>query len=209
MGRTVRLALIAVSIGLAAAGSARAQSVDAVEVVPFGGYRFGGGFYELVTGTSVDLDGAGSFGVVLDIPFRDDLQIEGFFTHQEARFTLPSTLDAQRTRWRITVDHYQVGGLRELNRGLARPFLTGTLGLTRYATQGDDEVRFSLAAGGGVKLYPLSRLGLRLDGRVYATVVDADGDSLACAPGLGVCVGSIDASVVWQVEFTAGLMFRF
>ena len=209
MGSLPRRALLAAWIGLASAGTARAQSLDAVEVTPFGGYRFGGGFYELVTGDSVDLDGALSFGLILDIPFRDDLQIEGFFTHQEARFTLPSDLDAQRTRWRITVDHYQVGGLRELGRGRARPFLTGTLGATRYESGGDHEVRFSVAAGGGVKLYPLSRLGLRLDGRVFATLVDADGDSLACAPGLGICVGSIDASIVWQAELTAGLVLRF
>ena len=201
--------MVVLLIPFGIAGPARAQSLDAVEVVPFGGYRVGGGFYELVTGQSVDLDGAGSFGVVLDIPFRDDLQIEGFFTHQEARFTLPSALDATRTRWRITVDHYQAGGLRELRQGRARPFLTGTLGLTRYAAEGDNEVRFSVAAGGGVKLYPLSRLGLRLEGRVYATFVDADGDSLACAPGLGICVGSIDASVVWQAELTAGLIVLF
>lgn len=208
MGSSVRLVLVA-AIVLATAGPARAQSLDAVEVAPFGGYRVGGGFYELVTGQSVDLDGAGSFGVALNIPFRDDLQIEAFFTHQEARFTLPASLDAQRTRWRVTVDHFQAGGLRELKRGRARPFLTGTLGLTRYESGGDNEVRFSVAAGGGVKLLPAERLGVRLDGRVYATVVDAEGDLLACAPGLGICVGSIDAWVIWQAEFTAGVVVRF
>jgi hypothetical protein len=207
MGKAVAVVFVASLV--AGGGAARAQSLDAVEVAPFGGYRFGGGFYELVTGQSVDLDGAASFGVVLDIPFRDDLQIEGFFTHQEARFTLPASVDAQRTRWRVTVDQLQVGGLRELSGGRARPFLTGTLGLTRYESGGDNEVRFSLAAGGGVKLLPTEHIGLRLDGRVFATIVDAEGDLLACAPGLGICVGSIDAWVVWQMEFTAGVVVRF
>lgn len=209
MGSSVRLVLITAAIGLATGSAARAQSLDAVEVAPFGGYRFGVGFYELVSGRSVDLDGAASFGVVLDIPFRNDLQVEAFVTHQEARFTLPSSLDAQQTRWRITVDHFQAGGLRELSQGRARPFLTGTLGLTRYASGGDNEVRFSIAAGGGVKLFPLERLGVRFDGRVFATIVDARGDSLACAPDLGLCIGSIDAWVVWQMEFTAGVVVRF
>lgn len=208
MGKAIAGVVLVAGL-LAGGGVARAQALDAVEVAPFGGYRFGGGFYELVSGRSVDLDGAVSFGVVLDIPFRDDLQIEGFFTHQEARFTLPASLDARRTRWRVTVDHLQAGGLRELGEGRARPFLTGTLGLTRYASGGDNEVRFSIAAGGGVKLFPLERLGLRLDGRVFATIVDADGDSLACAPGLGICVGSIDAWVIWQTEFSAAAVVRF
>ena len=88
------------------------------------------------------------------------------------------------------------------------PFLTGTLGLTRYESGGDNEVRFSLAGGGGVKLYPTRHLGLRLDGRLYLTFVDVDGDSLFCSSTLGVCIGSIDAVVVWQAEFTAGLLLR-
>lgn len=187
-------------------GVADAQSL---EVTPFGGYRFGGGFYEIVSGESVDTDGAVSFGAVLDIPFRDTLQIEGFFTHQEARFTVPAPVDGQATRLHVTVQHLQVGGLRELESDAVRPFLTGTLGLTRYASGGDNEVRFSLAAGGGVKMSPTNHVGLRLDGRLFVTFVDAELDSLACAPGAGVCVGSIDAWAVWQAEFTAGLIIRF
>ena len=187
-------------------GVAGAQSL---EVTPFGGYRFGGGFYEIVRGESVDTDGAPSFGVVLDIPFRETLQIEGFFTHQEARFTVPGIPGGQPTRFHVTVQHFQVGGLRELESDAVRPFLTGTLGLTRYESGGDNEVRFSLAAGGGVKMSPIDHVGLRFDGRLFVTFVDAELDSLACAPGVGVCVGSIDAWAVWQVEFTAGLIVRF
>lgn len=181
---------------------------QSLEVVPFGGYRFGGDFYELVTGESVDVDGAGSFGVVLNIPYRDTLQIEGYFTHQEAHFTLPASVDAPPTRWRVTVDHVHAGGLRELRPGRVRPFLTGTLGLTRYASAGDNEVRFAAGAGGGAKLFPVERAGLRLDARVIATVVDAAGDSLACAPRVGICAGTLNASMVWQAEFSAGLVVR-
>ena len=55
-----------------------------------------------------------------------------------------------------------------------RPFLTGMLGLTRYAVGGDSEIRFTLSAGGGVKLFPTRHIGVRLDGRVYTTFVEAD-----------------------------------
>jgi opacity protein-like surface antigen len=192
---------------LLAPAAAAAQSLDAVEVTAFGGYRFGGGFYEIASGRPVDVDGAGSFGLAVNIPFHSDMQIEALVTHQEARFTLPAEDDPAGTRWRVAVDHYQVGGLSEFGAGRARPFLTGTLGLTRYAADGDNEVRFSLAAGGGVKLYPTPHLGLRLDGRLYGTIVDADVDALFCAPGR--CIGTIDAWMVWQAEFTAGLMVRF
>jgi hypothetical protein len=200
-----RSILLAIAVLMAGAHAAYAQ---AFEVVPFGGYRFGGGFNELVTGEEVDVDGAVAVGGIVNIPFRD-LQIEALFTRQQARFTLPVTVDPAGTRWKITVDHYQLGGLRELSYGRARPFLTGTLGLTRYESDGDNEIRFSLAGGGGVKLYPTRHLGLRLDGRLYLTFVDVDGDSLFCSSTLGVCIGSIDAVVVWQAEFTAGLIIQF
>ena len=114
---------------------------------------------------------------------------------------------ASSALFRVTVDHYQVGGLTELGTGRARPFLTGSLGLTHYAASGDHEVRVSGAAGGGIKFFPTPRIGVRLDGRVFATVVDADADALACTPG--ICIGSIDAWIVWQADFTAGLVIRF
>ena len=197
MGIHQTLSCTVVALGLLCAeGTARAQGV---EVAPFIGYRVGGGFNEVVTGQPVDVDGARSLGLVLNLPFRGDLQIEGLFTHQEASFVLPATLDAQRTRWRVTVQHLQVGGLRELEPGPIRPFLTGTLGLTRYSARGDDELRFSLAAGGGVKLLPTRHLAVRLDGRLYATIVDADLDTLFCSPGFCVGVGVTVGGIVGGV----------
>jgi hypothetical protein len=192
---------------LSAAAPAAGQTADRVEVSAFAGYRFGGDFYEIASGRPVDADGAPSFGIVLNIPFSADTQIEALVTHQQARFTLPAIAGVPEARFRVTVDHYQVGGLTELDGGRARPFLTGLLGLTRYEASGDHELRFSAAAGGGVKLFPNPRLGVRLDGRVFATLVDAEFDTLACS--VGRCFGSIDAWITWQAEFTAAVVVRF
>jgi hypothetical protein len=96
--------------------------------------------------------------------------------------------------------------LQEFAGGRLRPFVTGVLGLTRYAADGDSEVRFAVSAGGGVKLFPLSHIGLRLDGRVYATLIDADARFLACSPA--TCITALRVDVVWQAEFTAGVVFR-
>jgi hypothetical protein len=191
---------------LLVATPAAAQPADRVEVSAFGGYRFGGDFYEIASGRPVDNDGAASFGIVLNIPFTRETQIEALVTHQQARFVL-SGPDGQQTSHRVTVDHYQVGGLAEWGGVRARPFLTGLLGLTRYEASGDHEFRLSGSAGGGIKLFPTPRIGVRLDGRVFATLVDADFDALACGPS--VCLGSVNAWIVWQAEFTTGLIFRF
>ena len=53
---------------------------------------------------------------------------------------------------------------------------------------------------------PLARhLGVRLDGRVFTTFVDVDA-AAACAGG---CIVGLNVNVVWQAEFTAGLVIVF
>ena len=179
-----------------------------VEVTPFAGYRFGGGFFEQLTAQPVDVDGAPTFGVLLNVALYDGLQVEGLFTHQEAHVNVPATALGPAARPRLTVEHWMAGGLQEFGyRPRARPFLSGLLGLTRYAVPGDNEIRFTVAAGGGVKLFPVRHVGLRLDGRVFATFADVEGRAIACAPGF--CFFAFDADVVWQAEFTAGVAFRF
>ena len=185
--------------------SAAAQGV---EIAPVGGYRFGGGFFERVTQQPVDLDGALAVGVVVNVPLHDGLFVEAFVTHQDAGVTVPESASGPAARWHLIVDHFQAGGLQEFGYGRrARPFLTGLLGLTRYAADGDNEIRFTASAGGGVKLTPAPRVGIRLDGRVLATFVDVEGRAIACSPG--ICLVAFNADIVWQAEFTVGLVVAF
>jgi hypothetical protein len=196
--------LFAVGMALGQTAVASAQNV---EVAPVAGYRFGGGFFELVTGHPVDLDGAPSLGLALNVPLANGLQIEGLFTRQRARVLVPAPYPRPSASWPITVDHWQAGGLQEYGRGRLRPFLTGTLGLTRFAATGDSEIRFTAGAGGGVKVFPTRHIGVRLDGRVFATFVDADARVGVCSSG--GCLLSFHADILWQADFTAGVVFRF
>lgn len=195
------------AILLAATFPAMNASAQTVEITPFAGYRFGGGFFEELTRQPVDLDGAATFGGVVNVAFRDGLLIEALFTHQEATLVVPASPFGPESRWRMTVDHMMAGGLQEFGTGAARPFLTGLLGLTRYAAPGDAELRFTASAGGGVRLFPVNNLGLRLDGRVFATLADLGDRAIACTPGF--CIFAFDATFVWQSEFSAGLTVRF
>jgi hypothetical protein len=188
-------------------GHPSTTSAQSVEITPFGGYRFGGDFFELLTRRPLDTDGAPSFGVIVDVPTYDGFQVEGFFTHQTAHVFVPEVPFGTPVRWQLTVDHWQVGGLQEFKQRRVRPFLTGSLGLTRYAARGDNEIRFGLSAGGGVKLFANEHIGVRLNGQTYITFVDADVGVFACSPG--VCFVGFNADVVWQLEFTAGLIVRF
>lgn len=179
-----------------------------IEVTPFVGYRFGGGFFERITGQAVDLDGARAAGALVNVRLGDGLFVEALATRQSARVTVRAGPFTPPVDFRITVDHWQGGGLQEFGfNPRVRPFVTGLLGLTRYAAGSDDEIRFSLGAGGGVKLMPARRLGVRLDGRVVATFAYVDAQVLACGPG--VCLAGLTADIVWQAEFSAGLVLAF
>ncbi len=194
--------VIACVVCVMAPTAGRAQGV---EVTPFGGYRFGGDFFELVTGRPVDVDGAPAVGVIVDVPLHEGLQFEALFTHQNARVTVPNLIGPP-SRWQVSVDHLQGGGLQEYSDGRIRPFATGMLGLTRYAGAGDSEVRFTLGAGGGVKLFPASKVGVRLGSEVFATFVYANANTVACVSGF--CVLHLNVDIVWQIEFTAALILR-
>lgn len=177
-----------------------------VEVAPFGGVRLGGGFFEASTGRPIDTDGAPALGVTVDVPLSAGLQVEGAFSHQTADIFIPGGPISPSARARFTVDHWQGGGLQEYGYGRARPFVTGVLGLTRYAGNGDSEWRFTAGAGGGVKIFPVDHIGVRLDGRVFATFVDADATALACVHQQ--CLIRVHLDIVWQAEFTAGIVVR-
>jgi hypothetical protein len=198
--------LCTVALLIAVASPAAVVHAQGVEVSPFYGYRFGGDFFEIVTRHPVDLDGAPAMGVALDVPLRDGLQLEGFFTHQDGHVAAFATPFGPVQR--VAVDHWLGGALQEFGGGTrVRPFATGMFGLTRYAIEGDNEIRFTVNGGGGAKLFATRHIGVRLDGRISATFVDANGSAIACASG--GCFLALHVNVVWQAEFTAGMVVRF
>ncbi len=198
--------LSAISLVACLGGHPSTAQAQGVEITPFGGYRFGGDFFEIVAGQPVDTDGAPAVGAIVDIPLGHGLQVEGLFTHQDTHVTVQTTPFGPSARWRVSVDHFQGGVLQEYAEGGVRPFAIGTLGLTRYAGGGDSEMRFTLGAGGGVKLFPTSRVGVRLNGQVSATFVYVNAQVAGCGPG--ICFFGLDADIVWQLEFSTGLIFR-
>ncbi len=204
MNRAICAAALLASL---AAHAATAAAQQGVEVTPFGGYRFGNDFFELATGQPLDVDGAPAVGVAVDVPLWSSLQFEALFTHQHLHAFLPTVPYGPPVRWQLSVDHWQAGGLEELDYGPVRPFLVGALGLTRYGTSDDSEIRFTMSAGGGVKLFFSNHVGMRLGTQVFATFDDAGATGFVCAPGF--CFVGLDTTVVWQIEFTAGMIFRF
>jgi hypothetical protein len=178
-----------------------------VEVIPLAGYRFGGDLFEVAAEAPVDLDGAPVVGGAVNVAMGDGLWFEALFSHQEAHVSVPVDRFGPLVRRSVRVDHWLAGGRQDFGYGRVRPFVTGLVGLTHYRADGDDEVRFAVGAGGGLKLSLARRLGLRFDSRVLTTFVDADARAGVCAPG--ACVLALRVNVAWQVEFTADAVVVF
>ena len=194
-------------LALQALALAQPAAAQTMQVTPFGGYRFGGDLYEVMTGMRLDIDGAASVGAIGDVFFDIGRSVTFIYSHQEAPIDV-ATPGGGRTRVRLSVDHWHGGATDEIGgTPRVRPFLTGSLGLTRFGGAGDTEMRFSMAASGGVKLLASPRYGARFDARVYAIFTDAHATSGIC--GTGGCIIGLNVAVVWQAEFTAGFVISF
>ena len=186
--------------------SAHAQRV---EITPFGGYRVGGGIAEVNSREVIDDDGGPSLGVIVNVVFgglSDGLKVEGVFSREQTDLRVRSGIFDPPGAVRVEVDQLLVGGIQDLSDGRVRPFLSGLLGITRYAVPGDTEVRFAVGVGTGVKLYATRHIGLRLDARGYMTVIDLGGAGV-CG-GFG-CAIAFNVSPAFQADFTAGLLVAF
>ena len=199
-----RRTLAALTVGVCALVPAPPARAQAVEIAPFAGYRFGGDFLEALTGVAQDFDGGPTLGAACDVPLHDGLSLEFLYSRQSTQIDA-ATPHGGPARIHASSEYWHAGGLQELTPGAVRPFLTGTLGLTRIAAGGDAEVRFSVGAGGGVKLRANDRVALRLDGRVVVTFMDADFTRVVCASGR--CASQLHLWTLWQAEFTAGVAF--
>ena len=195
------------SLLLVLAGPVSAADAQGIEAAPLYGYRFGGGFFEWAAARPVDVDGAPAIGVMLNVPLHESLQIEALVTHQKGTVFTSAIAPGAAMPLDVSVDHWLGGGLQEFGGGQVRPFTTGMVGLTRYAIEGDSEIRFTVAGGGGVKLFPSHHFGIRLDGRVFATFLSVDARVFACGPG--VCLADLRTSIAWQTEFTSAIVLRF
>ena len=201
------LCLLAWLAFLLASGSQSRLLAQTVEIAPLAGYRFGNDLFELAANRSVDEDGGPVVGAALNVAMSNGLWFEGLFSRQQASVGSQNATFDPQPRVRVVVDQYLAGGRQDFGTGRARPFLTGMVGLTRYAADGDNEVRFVVSAGGGAHLALQRHLGVRLESRVFTTFVDADTHGGVCG-GRG-CVVGVHVDVAWQIEFTAGLIAMF
>ena len=179
-----------------------------IEITPFAGFRFGGGFEDSSSGTNIDLDDSEDFGLILDFDLSRDRQIEIYLSRQGTELSADGPFTGDPL-FDLTVEYYHVGGLYlfEVENERLRPFVSGTMGITRMDPHGGDlntETRFSLALGGGAKLFLTDHFGLRFDVRGIYTAMDANG-GVFCSGG---CTIAVSSGGFIQGEVGAGFVLR-
>src|SRR5262249_6402267 len=89
----------------------------------------------------------------------------------------------------------------------ARPFVTGSVGLTHISSTAGTAsfTRFSFGIGGGIKAFPLRQLGFKLQAQWLPMWVKPEVQAIC---GVG-CVIHIGGRLVSQGEVTVGPVFRF
>ena len=187
-----------------------AVSLPLFEVTPFLGYRFSGHLEVEGSGETASTHDHAAYAVALDVRWTESQQVGLFYSRESTTIRTDSGLvnaglDVE--------DLYLDGTVYFESPWLFSPYLIGGLGLTRLrldAPDTNDDSRFSIAAGGGLRFPVRPRLDVRLEMRAYIMFMDTN-SSAFCAGGRmgGACVlrGTGSAFVQYDVLLGAALAF--
>ncbi len=210
-----------------ALGNAAAQDGQfRYELTPYAAYRIGGEFEPQQAepkdaARAFELQEGNAVGLVLDIRTGWGNQLSGgngqwelLYAHQSTELqTQPSFVGAPTLD--LDVTHFQFGGAYLFNgdSDTLVPFIALTAGVARFEPrldEADAENFFSWSFGGGVHLRADKRIGVRLEARVFGTLIDDD-SSLFCvvSPTVNSCAVAVEGDQLYQFEARIGVVARF
>lgn len=212
------IALLALATPAASQGNGRESFNPRFEIMPWGGYRFGGDFnYEGETEEdtrSFELGDDASWGVGIGL-YRDAGSFyELLFSSQSAQL---DTDGVTPEPLRLRTDYYHIGGslLFEGGNGLV-PWLSMTAGVTRFDPSGTingasltSESALSLSLGGGLRVPVNEHLSVVGGVRGYLSFVDSSSRLFCVSSGGAACAFQISGSSFIQIEGLLGLAFTF
>ena len=214
-----RLLPITLLLLLAATTPAAAdEKLHGIEITPFAAYMFGGSFQSdtssgSATTQDIDIDDAGNYGLIVNWPADPNTEWEIYLSRQSTSLETAGLFPPDEPALTdMDITYLQVGGTYYFDGERARPYIVATVGASRFEPSDsafDSENFFAFGIGGGYKLAPTSRIGVRLEGRVLGSLVSSD-SGVFCRSGstANSCLVAVSGSVVWQWEVLAGLVFR-
>lgn len=192
---------------LLAPSAARADR--GIEITPFAGFRFGGSFEDNTTGTDFKVGESGSFGLILGLRDTHETHYELLYSFQRTELNGEGIFGG-RPLFDLNIHYLHLGGTLEFPGETVLPFISGGLGVTFLVPTGaglDSSTNFSLSLGGGVKVPFSSKLGLRLEGRGYLTILPNTTEVFCVSSGGAECAVRVQGDVLGQVELLTGIYF--
>jgi len=206
--RILRGAGLAAALWAAATPAAPAAAGERpIELVPMVGVRGGANLEPDQPGyPPAEAQPSISYGLDLDVYLRPDAWFETFIDRQTLSFDAdPAVFGA--SQFEMNVDYLQFGGGYEPSQGKVTPFVSATLGLTRYGADTgtvDHTIGFSGSIGGGFKAPIGKRVKIKLEVLGYATASGA-ALSVSCGPG---CFVQFASGGWYQIAARVGLAIR-
>ena len=155
----------------------------------------------------LSLDDAFSYGFGIDIGVDRYMQAEISWSMSASKANLDQYLGEDLPLSDLFIHHFQAGALIEPKKGeKVSPFGLITLGASLFHPTKeiyDDQLRFSFAVAGGVKVYVSEKVGLRFQARLIVPMQFAGTSVWFGSGGGGVSVGAYTSFV--EADFTGGL----
>jgi hypothetical protein len=185
--------------------------VLATDFVPFAGFRFGGSL-DVAAATpaaapsSLAIDGALSYGAVVDFPISTARSLELYYSRQPTTLSGPGAFTPAIRD--VTVSVLQLGLVDSVPGEDSRLswLLIGTLGATEFRAAGATDTRVSIGLGGGVVWMASQHVGLRGELRAVLSFGDNGNGFVSCGGG---CTAVLHTTAVPQAELALGVVARF
>jgi hypothetical protein len=183
------------------------------ELTPYEAYRFGGEFEERGGDRDFALDERAAQGVIFGFPAAaENGRWEALYAHQPTFVDTAAGADGG-PQLEIDIDYLHFGGAYRFDGNAVRPFVMATVGAAHFSPRlpgFGSETFLSGSLGGGVQLRADKPIGVRLEGRLFATFLGHDTDIFCdSSRATGGCAIAIASSPLLQWEIGAGIVFRF
>jgi opacity protein-like surface antigen len=156
-----------------------------------------------------DIKNNPAFGLTLDVEIRPGTELQVMYLRQDSKVTFRQGAGGvTEDLFDMATSYYHVGAMQGIQRGSLRPYSGATLGATSFDPQGgggDTEWKFSFGFNAGVKYYINDRIGLKVNGRILASLIDTNAGLWVGWGGPGVSIGG---SAVWQWDLGGGVLIR-
>jgi len=183
-----------------------------LEIHAYTGWMFGFSAnynYSINSGKLKNVD-AQNYGLTLNYRLQGIVMLEIGYMRMDSYFEdRGGYLNETRNSIAVATEYYQIGGLKELADGKARPYGLFTLGAVRYSPKDpgfSDSWKFAFNFGLGAKVYfgEAERIALRVQGRLMMPINWA-GLGVSCGSG-GCGSGVTLGSTIIEGDLTAGLV---